>query len=314
MQTIITHDRMFHADETTAVAILRMLQPDVAVVRTRDPQIIREGIQDPETLLLDIGGAYEPAQGLFDHHQLAGAGFRDVESKEWPFATAGLIWRHFGSDVIRRLHPALLPDEVDEVAQHLDDLLIKYVDASDCGVRLRTAGPSFSALISSFNPSLPTEEASEDAAFFLVVDLVQVIVTNFISRYVGKVLARAEVRAATRCAGGRVLVLDACKPWASLVAEEMPDVLCAIYPMTAEPGSQWQLRVAITPDNKPRMLLPPDWAGLQHRALSAVVGTSGAIFCHRARYLAGAETFEDIWNMAQAALAYHDAQACALAA
>ncbi len=298
---LITHDRVAHADDTFAAAILRMVFGNVEVLRTRDPEVLRNEAGAPGTFLLDVGGRYDPEQRLFDHHQPEGAGYRNMAASEWPYATAGLVWMHYGEQVIRKLHPGMDDAAVAEVVAHIDDTVLKYIDAVDCGVRLKTAGPSLSALIASFNTAW--YEADEDV-FPLVMDLAQVVLTNFIKRYAGKVYARDKVRHASTLLDGRVLVLDACFPWVSVVAEEMPDVMFVVYPVggTEQTLAQWQLRAAVHTDLSPRIKLPQSWGGLERHALARVCGERDSVFCHRSRHLAGALTMEGVLHMAEKAL------------
>lgn len=310
---LITHDRVAHADDTFAAAILRIAYGEVLVQRTRDPEILRTEAGRPGTFLLDVGGRYDPALGLFDHHQPEGAGFRNSAVSEWPYATAGLIWKHFGEQAVRKLHPTLDDAGVQEVVLHIDDTVLKYIDAVDCGVRLKTAGPSLSALIASFNSAW--YEADSDV-FPLVMELAQVILTNFIKRYAGKVFAREKVRQARPVLDGRVLILEACFPWVTVVAEEMPDVMFVAYPVgdAARGAVQWQLRAAVHQDLSPRIRLPRNWGGLERNVLARVCGERDAVFCHRSRHLAGALTQEGVLAMAESALREHAEQAVLQAA
>lgn len=313
MIKIITHDRIVHADDTFAAAMLRLVFGEVNVQRTRDPEILRQAAGRPGTYLLDIGGRYDPAQGLFDHHQPEGAGFRDTHAREWPYATAGLVWKEFGSRAVRQLHPSLNEGSVKEVVDYIDETLLKFIDAVDCGVRLKNAGPSVSALISSFNRNW---FEPDDDVFPLVMDLVQVLLVNFINRYAGKVLARDRVRQARRELDGQVLVLDACIPWTTIVAEEMPEVLLVVYPVSDanQAESHWHLRAAMHETSTHRIQLPHYWGGLERQALARMCGESEAVFCHRSRHLAGASSLDGALRMAQTALDDHFSYSDRLAA
>jgi len=299
---LITHDRVVHADDTFAAAILRIAYGQVVVQRTRDPDILQAAAGAPDTFLLDVGGRYDPARRLFDHHQPEGAGFRDEARSEWPYATAGLVWKFYGAQAVRKLHPTLDDAGVAEIVQHIDDTVLKYIDAVDCGVRLKTSGPTLSGLIASFNTAW--FEREEDV-FPLVLELAQAILVNFIKRYAGKVLARDKVRYAEQRLDGQILVLDACIPWTNIVAEELLDVKFVVYPVgDTESGvtQQWQLHAAVHSDKSPRIRLPQRWGGLERHALARVCGEREAVFCHRSRHLAGALSLEGALYMAEAAI------------
>lgn len=308
---LITHDRVVHADDAMAAAILRMVFREVTVQRTRDPAILRSEAGKPDVFLLDIGGRYAPEERLFDHHQPEGAGFRKPESCEWPYATAGLVWKHFGAEAVRLLHPTLADESITETVAYIDDAVIRYIDAVDCGVRVKTSGPSLSSLIASFNPSW---YENEDEVFPLVMDLSQVVLTNFIKRYAGKVLARETVRSAQLLHGGQVMLLDACLPWVTVVAEEFPTVLFVVYPVGSGAARQWQLRAAPNEDMTPRIKLPASWAGRERGALAAVTDEPTSLFCHRSRHLAGATSFEGALTLVSRAIALHEQESLAQAA
>lgn len=300
MIEIITHDRVFHADDVFACAILKLSHSESRVVRTRDSSVIQAATGAPNTILVDIGGQYDPELRLFDHHQPDGAGWRKLATREWPYASAGLIWKHYGDLAVRRVHAGLSDASVAEIVEYIDEALIKYIDAVDCGVRVKSAGPSLSGMISSFNPAW--YEEAEDV-FPLVLDLAQVLLTNFIKRQAGKVLARDTVRKSQHQLAGRLLVLESCLPWTDVVSDEMPDVLFVVYPIE---NKQWQLRAAVNSDMTPRVRLPQTWAGLERKALTAVSGVDAAVFCHRSRHLAGADDLPGAMALVEQALRSHD--------
>lgn len=296
---IFTHDGVAHADETFACAMLNIAYPCVEIIRTRDPAVIQQGKEDPTAALLDVGGRYDPENLLFDHHQKEGAGWRDEELKQWPYATAGLVWKYCGMEVIKKLHPTLNRKGIKECFKHLDDSVIKYIDAVDCGVRLKSSGPSISGIVACFNP---TWYEQDEVSFPLIKTLAQELLINFIKRYAGKILARDKVRWARKIKDGKVLVLNTCLPWTEVVAQEMPEVKLVIYPVNSGTQKVWQVRTALNADRTARMNLPESWAGLDKYQLAQVTKEKKAIFCHRARHLAGAETFEGILALVNLAL------------
>jgi uncharacterized UPF0160 family protein len=61
-------------------------------------------------------------------------------------------------------------------------------------------------------------------------------------------------------------------------------------------GDHWKLR-GIPPSLNERMKvrrpLPEQWAGLRDKELRTITGISGAIFCHKGRFISIWETKED---------------------
>lgn len=77
MKKIIVHGGNAHLDEVAACALAiaaqKICMPSeernpMPVIERRDPTA--EELEDPEVLVLDVGGRYEPGKGNFDHHQL----------------------------------------------------------------------------------------------------------------------------------------------------------------------------------------------------------------------------------------------------
>ncbi len=66
MKRIITHGRGAHRDDFLAVALALAIYGNVPVFR-RDPT--EEELQDPDVLVLDVGGQHNPERNNFDHHQ-----------------------------------------------------------------------------------------------------------------------------------------------------------------------------------------------------------------------------------------------------
>jgi hypothetical protein len=64
MKTVLTHGGQFHADEVLAIALLKCAYGELSITR---------GFKVPEDhefdYVLDIGGVYDPMEGLYDHHQ-----------------------------------------------------------------------------------------------------------------------------------------------------------------------------------------------------------------------------------------------------
>src|SRR5271170_2959520 len=76
------HDGTFHADEVTACALLLLFNLIDAdkIVRTRE----LERLEQCE-YVCDVGGIYDPAKKLFDHHQVGYQG---------SLSSAGMILLH----------------------------------------------------------------------------------------------------------------------------------------------------------------------------------------------------------------------------
>lgn len=85
----MTHSGRAHRDDLIAVA-LAVAKTGVTHIERRSPSQLE--IDDPSTMILDVGRSYDPAKNNFDHHQ----------DENLP-CTAHLIARHFGLDDAMRL-------------------------------------------------------------------------------------------------------------------------------------------------------------------------------------------------------------------
>jgi len=102
MKVIGTHSGAFHCDEVFA-SVMLLYTKDYAnsiIVRTRDEEIV-----DRLDIVCDVGSIYDPAKLRFDHHQKT---FTDVWSDDEKYklirlSSAGLIYRHFGKEVLTNL-------------------------------------------------------------------------------------------------------------------------------------------------------------------------------------------------------------------
>lgn len=116
---VATHNKIFHADEVTAVALLEIFTEDEIVVKR-----VAHGTQELNEfdMLIDIGQIFDSVK-CFDHHQYKGGK-----------SSAGLIWEYIG-----------LEKEYPKISK-----LIKIVDDNDTGIT--KAKPfEYASLIKCFN-------------------------------------------------------------------------------------------------------------------------------------------------------------------
>lgn len=253
---IVTHSGQFHADEALAIAMLRVLPQfeDATIVRTRDPAIWSS--PDVE-IVVDVSAKYDGIK-YFDHHQ---RDFSDTLS-ELGFTTklssAGLVYRHFGREVIRTLVKAeTAQDPSMPVADDEEDMLdkvyykvyqgfIEAIDANDNGIavfdkdtldtvgvspRYSDSGISLPAFVATLNPR--NDESDPDG---LLADTQFKVASDFLSAaFRGNVLAAAlswypalvQVRNvytddATRLLHdpkGRILIFNSSMPWKQILAD-----------------------------------------------------------------------------------------------
>ena len=93
-------------------------------------------------LVFDVGHEYNPTNNRFDHHQ---KGFEEhfFPQDELPttkLSSAGLIYKHFGKEIIRNYLDEsdeqlnLEPGDIDHIHKKLYKTLVLEIDAMDNGV------------------------------------------------------------------------------------------------------------------------------------------------------------------------------------
>lgn len=291
--TIATHNGNFHADDVFSIAALKAIFPTFKLIRTRNLEIIGKA-----DIVIDVGGEYDTDTGRFDHHQRGGAGERE---NGIPYSSFGLVWQKYGLDLCQG-------DQ--KVADSVDEGLVSTIDAIDCGYTEGVTkggangiiqGISLSQTISMFNPTWQ-EDADFDACFDEAVNFASRVLTRFIASSNGGISAKAIVaKAIEQAEDPRVIVLEKYTPWKKTVHALSAQALYMVYPSGTGP---WRIQtVPVEPgsfdDKKP---LPAAWAGLSDQPLQELIGIEDALFCHNGLFIAGAESFESVMEMAAMAL------------
>lgn len=295
MEKIGTHSGSFHLDEAIGTAVLKQLFPAAVILRSREPDVLTTC-----DALVDVGGEHNPDTNRFDHHQ---KGFSLRRANGTPFAGAGLVWRSYGTRYVQEVVKCS-EARAKAVADSVDEQLIQFADAIDCGVAV--PGPvafSLSSIVNSLNATW-LEGPDEDYTRFLqAMELAGLALRNLVMHLAAEQMAVDIVLAAPRMAAGRILVLDTPRiPYDNVVFKHMPDVLFVVYPESA--GLKYQVRVvAKTPGTFEAIKdLPAAWAGLRDQELARVTGVPDAIFCHNGRFIAGAASREGALKLAELAL------------
>lgn len=135
-----THDGQFHCDEALAIAMLRLLPQyrEATVVRTRD---LTKLAQCP--IVVDVGAEYVPSRLRFDHHQ---RGFDNTLGGKFAtkLSSAGLVYKHFGSEVIAEVVKGVRGDDGKAAEEGMLALLygkiyegfMEHIDGIDNGVTI----------------------------------------------------------------------------------------------------------------------------------------------------------------------------------
>jgi len=291
MKTIATHNGSFHADDVFGVATLKLhFDEQITVKRTRDPEVISEA-----DCVVDVGDEYAPEKNRFDHHQKGGAGERE---NGIPYAAFGLVWREYGPKVCSSY----------EVAEILDSKLVQPIDAIDNGIPLQDGDPRYpgvypytvASLVAAFRPTWQEPESDSDELFNSLVKLATGVIDR--ERAHGKAALEATdsvERAYEQSSDKRVIVLEKDQPWRNILCNK-PEPLLVVYPKPER--GRWHVKAVPDEGFDNRIDFPEKWAGKSGDELSRVTGVEGAVFAHRAQFMAVAQTKSEAIELARKTL------------
>ncbi len=287
-----THDGIFHCDEMIAISILSILyDKDIYVIRSRDIDMLN----DNDCLLVDVG------LGEYDHHQKGGNGSREDGFK---YASAGLIWKRFGKEVIFKLSNVLNEKDVLEIFNNIDKEVIEKVDILDNGEGETNSLFDYSEyFLPLWNSNIEYDDKFEEC-----INLTRNILKNVIDSFIASYLAKREVKKYINDPKyhiNNILIIPIKNlPYLDVVLdyndnhEDSIDFIAFSY---YENGYAVKC-VPFSRENifSKRIPFPEEWAG-QTEKLASISGIKSAIFCHNERFFARAEEFDDIINLCDAA-------------
>jgi uncharacterized UPF0160 family protein len=299
---VVTHDKLFHADDVMAVAIFSIIAErtglKLEIIRTRNEELIRDA-----HVVVDVGGIYDVSNRRFDHHQ---KGFDVKRPNGVKYSSAGLVWKSLGISITEGSDEELL-----SIVDTIDSNIIQYIDAHDNGQSLEelevlnsnnksVKNWQLSEFISSFNPTWD-EEPNYDSNFILAVRWSKTLLENEIAKTKAKVRAKHILEKSMKDIDNQeYLILERYVPYE---ADSIPENFkFIIYPDVSD---EWRISTIPVKGErfKARKDLPESWAGLRGKELDEAIGLTGSIFCHNGRFIAGHNTRAGILEMVKLALA-----------
>lgn len=290
MVKILTHNGRFHTDEVFAIAMLKIFfNNEIEVTRTRDLSKIND-----VDFVLDIGREYNPSLKRFDHHQDT---FFEKRDNKIPYATAGLIWKHYGEQVTSS----------PEVVKRLDLLLIQAIDAEDNGVNSVDKNSIFTPyqlhnVIQSFRKPYDIRNAQTDLQDFLIaVEFAENLLKREILKIEANVKGESEVTEILNSSNEQqFIILEKQLPWEEVIIN-YPDILFMIQ--FNDENDNWSIYSIRKDKNsfEPKKPFPKKWAGKEGELLAKITGIKDAVFCHKGLFLTVAKTKQgaiDLTNLA----------------
>ncbi len=195
-----THAGSFHSDDIFATAFLRILNPNIKIIR---------GFQVPEGF---EGIVYDIGDGEFDHHSKD----RELRENGVPYAAFGKLWRKFAPYIVS-----------ESVVKAIDKELVMPLDYTD---NYGKPNP-LSSIMSNFN-AFWTENGNfeeQNKRFFEAVELAKMFLLRYIEKF--EVVEQAEeyLNVCYKNSSNGIVILDKYAPWQDKY-KKMEDVKVVIYP------------------------------------------------------------------------------------
>ncbi|SCU83736.1 LAME_0C06370g1_1 [Lachancea meyersii CBS 8951] len=323
VKQICTHSGSFHADEALAVYMLRILPEfkDAKVVRSRDPAVWEES-----DIVVDVSGKYDVAKGLYDHHQREfDETFSDLYKTK--LSSAGLVYKHFGLNIIKTLQPQLSATQAEFLYQKVYRDFIESLDANDNGVsnfdseelgvkpKFHDKNITIPGIISGMNPRWNEDSTDEtfDKNFFKASDFIGEVFTNLVKGYgeswiPAKTLVEEAIDSRFEVdPSGKIVVLSQFCPWKEhlyAIEKERGIENEILFVLFADSSGKWRVStVSLSATSfKFRKGLPEPLRGLRDEELSEKSGLPGCIFIHAAGFIGGASSKETVLKLAQMSL------------
>jgi len=330
-----THDGGFHCDEALACAMLKML-PEFeksAIVRTRDPALLEKC-----DIVVDVGAVYNHEKRLYDHHQREFTGVMDELGHKTKLSSAGLVYRHYGKDVIARIvteeaargqgEQCGSPPDLDALYRKLYKSFIEHIDGIDNGIESFDKGArnyevssTLSGRVGSLNPRW-NEPSGDDVRNGRFAAAVQLAGREFADAAESLASswwpARALVKSALEGAAAvdpsrRIIVFTQSCPWSSHLFELEAEMAAAgdsavlgaaLYVLYGDTSGAWRIQAVPVQEDSftSRRKLPEAWRGTRGEELDKATGIDGGVFVHAGGFIGGHKTFEGALAMAKKAI------------
>ncbi len=314
---VSTHDGTFHADETTACAILSYLFDVTHVIRSRDPAELEKA-----DIVIDVSSLNDDKH--FDHHSKDFTLCRDNGIK---YATAGLMWKKFGIDYLKKVAKNELnftpsAKVIQRAFVRIDEDFMTMIDLNDNGQltayaeslsdakteheeyilnslnELYQSSPDIPYIVAMMN--LPNKTGEEqDKSFTQTVKMLKTILLNSAINALHTESGVEKVINAYK--GGELLIMHERLPWTQAVLnnpEVFKECLIAVYPDRNQRWRVQSLPVSKAQRFKNRLSAPLSWRGLNDVELDKVTGLKNTTFIHKSGFTGGAQNFDDNLELA----------------
>lgn len=241
----VTHHGTFHADDVFSTALLKIIYPDIQIIRVNEvPSSLKH---KKEAIVYDIG------MGKYDHHCTTG----EFRSNGIEYASFGKLWRDFGE--------FLLPNPKSRC--YIDSALVQEIDRTDNGQGMNT----LSMAIKSFNIAWNESEDKITGQFNLAVDVAKQVLENMIRRKLSEEEADKVYEEASKYQTNHVLVLPRYIPLSPNIRE---NIWFVIYPSNRKGYNLSMISNRRTGFRKP---IPNEWRESNPKGMNYIQDEGGKI-------------------------------------
>ncbi|MCD8238639.1 MAG: MYG1 family protein [Clostridiales bacterium] len=261
-----THTGRFHADDVFSAALLKIIYPDIKIIRVNSLSDDFKGI------------AFDLPGGKYDHHS------KQAECREngIPYASFGLLWREFGTGLVGKAAAAVF-----------DRAFIQPLDIQD-----NFGGSNMLCrAITMFN-LVWDSNADSDECFFKAVEMAKTILQNEIENMKSIKRAKSLVYNALKNQKDGIVVLSGGMPWKEILIPEK--VYFVVYP-SDRGGYNAQAVPKAEGSQECKKYFPEKWRG-ESSELKKISGIEGLTFCHNSGYLINAKSKEEAIEACKQAL------------
>lgn len=313
-QTIGTHNGTFHCDEVLGCFMLKLLNKDAKIVRSRDMAVL-----DTCDVVIDVGNVFDPVKLRFDHHQKGFEHTFNSLKPEMPFhiklSSAGLVYCHFGETIIKKILGEINKEVLSHVYKQVYESFLIEVDGIDNGVEMCEGNYKYdinthlSKRVSHFNKKWNDKSSfDEDAAFAKAMELAgNEFVENVNFTYnvwwpARKVVMDAISERYDVHESGEIVRFDEWVPFIRhlLFLEKSMNIQVPIKYALYKDGENWRIRAVPIAESSfiCRVPLLKSWQGLREDDLIKAGAPPGVIFVHNTGFIGGHRQYQGALEMA----------------
>lgn len=268
INTLLTHDGAFQADEVLASLVLMKIFNISKIIRTRDTTIIKKSHDDVNTIVYDVGMIYDPLMNNYDHHMI-GAKTREDGVE---YSAFGLIWLHFKNEIIQYYN-------ISEYAwKKLDETFVYSIDANDTGYKISDC-ISLPEMIQIMNNT-----SNFEVAVLFARNIFDMYLDNI--RLQDKQIELCESANKNIDHNLKTLLIE-CNAYHAYIEKHKMDLDFVIYPEKNKPGI-WRIDTIHIPGNK---FIPKKPLSLEGFSIP------GITFIHKNKFTAGGTSVQSLMDL-----------------